>query len=228
MLSFRSARIVATTLLAAVALGSLSACATTGFRADVARFQQMPAPQGQSFAITAKDPAMQDSLEFAHYADLIAARMTQQGYVRAADAGQADFVVRVDYGVDRGRERIVNDGFAGPVWGPGWGFGGFGRRGFAGGRWGSPYAFGWYDPFLFGGGFDGGVRSYTIYQSTLGLTIERSKGGQRLFEGTAEAVSTSRDLTRLVPNLVDALFTDFPGNNGERVRITVPGQDRRR
>lgn len=217
------------TLFAAVALAALSACATTGFRADVARFQQMPAPQGQSFTVAAKDPALERSLEFAHYADLVAARMTQLGYVRSATSGQADFVVRVDYDVDRGRERIVNDGFAGPAWGPGWGFGGFGGRRFVGGRWGSPYAFGWYDPFLFGGGFGGGgSRSYTIYQSMLVVTIDRGTGGERLFEGTAEAVSTSRDLTRLVPNLVDALFTDFPGNNGERVRITVPEQDRRR
>ena len=40
---------------AALALGSLAACATP-FRAEVARFQQMPAPQGQSFAIEARDP----------------------------------------------------------------------------------------------------------------------------------------------------------------------------
>ncbi|MBA4082541.1 MAG: DUF4136 domain-containing protein, partial [Erythrobacter sp.] len=34
-------------------------------------------------------------------------------------------------------------------------------------------------------------------------------------------VSRSNRLPRLVPNLVDALFTDFPGNSGETVRITI-------
>jgi hypothetical protein len=217
------------TLLAAAALATLAACAAPGFRANVARFQQMPAPQGQTFSIAPKDPALQGSLEFAHYADLVAARMTQLGYVRAAGA-TSDFTVRVDYDVDRGRERIVNDGFADPFWGPGYGYGGFyGRPPIIRSRRGFHYAFGWYDPFLFGGGFGGGgARSYTIYTSNLGVTIERSGTSERLFEGTAEAMSNSNDLTRLVPNLVDALFTDFPGNSGERVRITVAGQDTRR
>ena len=34
-------------------------------------------------------------------------------------------------------------------------------------------------------------------------------------------MSRSNRLPRLVPNLVDALFTDFPGNSGETVRITI-------
>ena len=42
-----------------------------------------------------------------------------------------------------------------------------------------------------------------------------------VFEGKAEALSRSKNLTYLVPNLVEAMFTNFPGNSGERVRISV-------
>jgi len=42
-----------------------------------------------------------------------------------------------------------------------------------------------------------------------------------VFEGHAEARSRTDELPVLVPNLIEAMFTGFPGNSGERVRITV-------
>src|SRR5690606_15708244 len=81
-----------------------------------------------------------------------------------------------------------------------------------------PWGFGWDDSF-FGGGRD--VYSYTVYTSGIDLKIDRSADGQRLFEGEAEAASTSNRLQYLVPNLIEAMFTNFPGNSGETVRISV-------
>jgi hypothetical protein len=197
---------------AALALG-LAACATP-FKADVSRFAvPLPAPQGQTFAVVAEDPKLAGGLEFATYASSVAAEMQQLGYARAASPESADLLVRFDYRVDGGRERIRTDfvggGFGAGRFGP-WGpWGGWG----GGGAWG----FGFNDPFF--GGPD--VRSYTIYTSGIDLKIDRAADGQRLFEGKAEAVSRSNRLPRLVPNLVDALFTDFPGNSGETLRITI-------
>ena len=53
------------------------------------------------------------------------------------------------------------------------------------------------------------------------MKIDRAADNVRLFEGKAEALSTSNRLQYLVPNLVEAMFTDFPGNSGETVRISV-------
>jgi len=53
------------------------------------------------------------------------------------------------------------------------------------------------------------------------VKIDRAADTVRLFEGKAEAVSTSNRLQYLVPNLVEAMFTQFPGNSGETVRITI-------
>lgn len=198
-------------LPAALALG-LAACATP-FKADVSRFAlQLPEP-GKSFAVVPEDPRLAGGLEFATYANVVAAEMTELGYTRAASPDSADLLVRFDYRVDGGRERVRTDpgvGFAGSAWGP-WGpWGGWGG-GFGG--WG----YGFNDPFLGGPN----VRSYTIYTSGIDLKIDRAVDGQRLFEGKAEAVSRSNRLPRLVPNLVDAIFTDFPGNSGETLRITI-------
>jgi hypothetical protein len=192
----------------------LSACATP-FKADVSRFAvPLPAPQGQTFAVVPEDPKLAGGLEFALYADIVAQQMERLGYARVASPESANMLVRFDYGVDNGRERVRTDpgvgvGFVDPFWGP-WGrFGGFGfNRG-----WG----FGFNDPFLGGPN----VRSYTVYTSGIDLKIDRTADGQRLFEGKAEAVSRTNRLPNLVPNLVDAIFTDFPGNSGETLRITI-------
>jgi Domain of unknown function (DUF4136) len=218
-------------LLAAIALGAVSACATP-FRADVQRFQQMPAPQGQTFSVEARDENLSGGLEFQHYANLVAAEMARVGYRQAASGERGDFVVKLAFGVDEGRERVVSEpgfGYGDPFWGPGWGYRGFyGRPAIVRTRRGFRYVHGFYDPFLFGPRFGdyGNVRSYTIYTSGLDLLIERGGTGERLFEGSAEAVSRGNDLTVIVPNLVEAMFTGFPGNSGEKTRITIAPPER--
>lgn len=207
-------------------LASLSACAT-GFNANVNRFQsQLPPPAGQSFAVVADNPALAGGLEFAQYARLVEEQMVRLGYT-ASDPAHATMLVRFDYGVDKGRERVRSTGFGrDPFYSP-W----YGYRGFGYGYYGRPYrwgpyggwGYGWYDPW-----FDSGVESYTVYTSGIALKIDRKADGARLFEGKAEAASTSNRLQYLVPNLVEAMFTGFPGHSGETVRITVAPENVRR
>lgn len=202
----------------ALALVALSGCAT-GFKANVARFQQLPAPAGQSYTVVADDPRLAGGLEFAHYADLVGQRLAQTGYVAASDPARADLIVRVAYDVDNGREKVRSTGFGGGGWGGPWG-GGFG------GRWGRPWGYGFYDPWLFGGAGYNDVSSYTVYTSDLSLKIDRAADNRRLFEGKASAQSLSNKLTYLVPNLIDVMFTNFPGQSGEDVKVTLPPEKR--
>lgn len=216
---------IAAKLIAPALLLSLSACATP-FRADVSRFQALPAPQGQTFTVKPADPENEGGLEFAQYAGLVSAEMQRVGYVPAAPGAAADLTVTLGYAVDQGKERTVvdRDPFYDPWWGHGR-YGGFYARPYVvrtprGYR----YIHGWNDPFLYGGfGFNGGydVRSFTVFTSGLDMKIKRSETGESLFEGKAEAKSRSNKLPYLVPNLVEAMFTGFPGNSGETVRISV-------
>ena len=213
--------------VAAVLLLSLAACASP-FRANVSRFQsQLPAPSGQSFAVVADDPSMAGGIEFSQYARVLEGQMARQGYTPTNDPERAQLIVRFDYGVDNGRERVRSTGFGGggfgrdPFWNPWYGYGRFGGwGGYPRGMWG----YGWQDPWFGGGGID----SYTVYTSGIDVKIDRRADGQRLFEGKAEAVSTSNRLPYLVPNLVEAMFTNFPGNSGETVRISVAPEKRQR
>jgi len=208
---------------APLALLTIGGC-TTGFPAQVSRFQAMPAPQGQSFIIEAADAENRGGLEFSHYAEVVRSHMVAQGFREAAGRSDATLIVSLDYGVDNGRERVTSRP---STFGGGFGFGRpyysrFGYRGFRR----NPFYWGWHDPF--GGGSE--IDSFTVYQSFADVDIRRASDGQAVFEGLAQAQSRSNRLQLLVPNLVEALFTGFPGNSGETVRITVPDdpRDRRR
>lgn len=210
------------TLAVPAAMLALSAC-TTGFPTQVSRFQAMPAPTGQTFYVQAADPMDRGGLEFAQYAGLVRQHMLAQGYSEAASPQQATLIVSLDYGVDNGQQRIVSS--------PGFGRFGYGsfyspfysRYGYFGHA-RHPFYWGWNDPFWyspFGYGY-GDIRSYTVYTSFLEMDIRRAADGQSVFEGQAQARSRTNELPALVPNLVEAMFTNFPGRSGETVRITVP------
>lgn len=196
-------------LLPVAAMASLAACAP-GFEARVARFQQMPAPaQAQSFVIEPRDKDNIGGLEFATYANLVRQRLLAAGYTEAVTPEQAALTVMLDYNVGAPREAVRSRPGWGGVgwggWGPGWGW-----NPYWGGGWG-----GW------GGGWGGGpdVYSVTQYNSTVALKIIRNADKASVFEGRAETVSSSNNLTQIVPNLVTAIFTNFPGNSGEAVRV---------
>ena len=219
-------KLAAAALLGISALG-LSACAT-GLRTQVSRFQAMPAPQGQSFVVVPMNPADMGGLEFSRYAEMVAQQMQAQGFARAPSINQATMVVQVGYDVDDGHTEIVSDPF--PHYG--FGYGGWGYPSYYGRR-RSAVLWGWNDPFWYGryGGFGGygpydGIRSYTYYVSELDMKIRRKADNASLFEGRAKARSRTDNLQKVVPSLVQAMFTGFPGNSGETVKNTIPPEPR--
>ncbi|WP_300974057.1 DUF4136 domain-containing protein [Sphingomonas sp. LHG3406-1] len=237
-------KLVAAALVGAASVG-LSGCAT-GLPAKVTRFQAMPAPQGQSFyVVPGQGLAQGGGLEFSRYAELVSRHLAAQGYAQAANPAQATMIVQLGYEVDKGTERVVVDRFGPAGYDPFYrGFyspyGRFGSRydpfyGIYYGRpyysrfgyWGggrSAFYYGWNDPFWFGGP---DVRQYTEYKSELDIDIRRRADNQQLFDGRAQARSTTDNTQVLVPNLIEAMFTGFPGRNGETVKITVPAQKKR-
>jgi hypothetical protein len=84
--------------------------------------------------------------------------------------------------------------------------------------WGGGYAWGWDDPFWYGRGAD----SYVEYHSQIDLHIRAAGTNAALFDGRAQARSETNRLDVVVPSLVDAMFTGFPGRSGEVVKITIP------
>ncbi|QIL02165.1 DUF4136 domain-containing protein [Sphingomonas sinipercae] len=213
---------------------ALSAC-TTGLPAKVTRYSAMPVPAGQSFYVVPGNGTA-SGLQFNSFAGVVTRQLAARGYRAAASPQAADMLVRVSYGVDQGKQEVEVDpfgrygrfgdpfyrGFYDPRFGVYYGRPYYSRYGYWGPR--SPYYYGWNDPFWYrrGGGLGGDVRVYTVFQSFLDMDIVRRADNAPLFEGHARARSQTDELGTLVPNLVDAMFTGFPGRNGETVRITVP------
>lgn len=206
-------------LLPLTAVALVAGCAPT-FEARVSRFSQLAPQSARSFVIEPRDAANIGGLEFATYANLVRQQLIANGYAEAPSAGDAALTVMLDYTISAPREKVqtrpgsIWAGGIGPGWNPYWGrFGGWG-----GGAWG------WGGYGAFGGGWGGPwgqpeVYSVTQYNSALALKIIRNADKTSVFEGRAETVSSSNNLTQLVPNLVKAIFTNFPGNSGETVRV---------
>jgi len=220
----RISRLAIAAVLGVAALG-LTACANT-LNTEVSRYQAMPAPQGQTFfVLPGEGMAANGGLEFQRYAGIVAQQLQARGYVPSSDPQGATMTVTLGYGVDHGQVRVDSDPFYGAGYG---GYGGYGGRFFSprfGFGYRSRFLFGWDDPFWYGGS---GVDSYVEYHSQIDLHIRAAGTNAPLFDGRAQARSTTNRLDILVPSLVEALFTGFPGQNGEVVKITVPRPQQQR
>jgi Domain of unknown function (DUF4136) len=216
--------IAAAALLGVAALG-LSACAES-LHTTVSRYQAMPAAQGQTFFVEpGGGMANNGGLEFQRYAGLVAQQLQARGFVPASNPQSASMLVQLGYGIDKGQVRYVEDPFYrtnyydpfySPLYSP------FYRSRF--GYYRSPFYYGWNDPFWYGGGVD----SYVEYHSQIDLHIRQSGSNAPLFDGRAQARSMTNRLDVVVPSLVEAMFTNFPGQNGETVKITIPTSPRPR
>ena len=216
----RIKNLAAAAMLGVAALG-LSACAQT-LNTQVTRYQAMPAPQGQTFVVVpAGGLATNGGLEFQRYASIVAQQLAARGYTPAANAQSANMIVQLGYNIGPGQMRYVSDPFGyDPFYGPSSRFyyPRFGRFGYG---FGSPFSYGWGDPFWYGG-YGTGTSSYVEYHSEADLHIRAAGTNQPLFDGRAQARSQTNRPDVLVPDLVEALFTGFPGRSGEVVKITVP------
>jgi len=222
----------AAAILGVAALG-LSGCAT-GLPTKVTRYSTA-IPQGQSFYVVPAQ-GIQPGLEFNSYAGIVAQQLAARGYRQAPSTAAADMLVKVGYGVDEGRQEVYVD----PVARDPFFYGGyygrpyFSRYGYYGG-YRSPFYWGWNDPFWYAspyggyggyGGYRDAIRTYTVYNSALDLNIVRRVDNAPLFDGRAAARSQTDELGTLVPNLIEAMFTNVPGENGKTVKITIPASKR--
>ena len=211
--------------IVALALGvaavGLSACAEQ-INTTVSRYQAMPAPQGQTFfVVPAGGMANNGGLEFQHFAGMVAQQLQARGYQPATDARSANMIVQFAYGVDNGQVRVVD-------YGPSY----YGRYGYGFGYpfyrsrwgWGAGWGWGWDDPFWYGGGLD----SYVEYHSQIDVHIRAAGTNAPLFDGRAQARSETNHLDVVVPSLIEAMFTGFPGHSGETIKITIPTQHTQR
>ena len=216
-------------ILTLLALGFLAGC-TQSVRSNVMRFHQLPKPSGETIVIVPLNPANASSLEFANYANLVGNALGNFGY-RPANGEKADLVVELDYGVDEGQQTIRSSpghyGYYGSGFYGGGYFGNYyspwGRPYYGRGYYSSLYYGGFHDPFgYYSLGARSNIRTYTNYDRHLKMVIKpNSDGAQNLYEGEVKSTGRHNRLHEVMPYMVQAFFTNFPGESGSSERISV-------
>lgn len=184
----------------------LAACAST-FQADVTRFHRLEKPSGQTIKIEPQDPRKKGSLEFQTYAAMIAPELQKLGYKVVATDQPSNLIARVDYKVSDGNTVVRS--FPDHL----------------------NYGYGYYQPW-FGPWYDFGVyrnsdvTSYIVYPRRLSLQIVRADlkpddPGWMLYEGHVVSQGRNDNLPDVMPLLIQALFTDFPGQSGSTNEVNI-------
>jgi len=196
-------------LAALLSMLMLTGCATM-FSAQVTTFHQWPADAaGQTWRLA--DPASdQNRLEYAAYAELLHDALAATGLMAAERGQPARFSVNLDYRSEAAqliRREPVEPFFHG-VWGHPWG-------------WGAYYRPAWF------------AMPQNAWRHTLTVTIRdhassvEHSGSTEVYRASAVSVTTElHALAQAMPQLLRAVFDEFPGNNGQvrAVRYRQPAR----
>lgn len=188
--------------------GLLGACATPTIRNDVQSFHQWPAGSVERTYQLRRLPAQEGSLEHATYETLVRQELAAAGF---AEAANGRFVVTFDYSVQTRVTRVVDP----PImvspsfwWGPGVYRSGWGLSV------GVPFGYPWYPPIA--RDFTSSVRTVRLY-----MNDSASASAARVWEGTATSAGSNSDLVLVLPYMVRALLSGFPGQSGSSRRVDV-------
>lgn len=185
--------------LAICAMALLLAGCASRFDADVTRFNDMAAaPEGQSVAVVAMRPELDKSLEFSGYAAEIQNHLANYGFLPPRDGEQPALIAEVDYGVGEGRAALRDSDNPVSV---GVGVAGGSRGGLGVG-------------LSTGLNLGSGSKSAT-YNRYFILNLSRADDGRRIFEGRVVSEGKSPDLAKVMPLMIEVMFENFPGANGE-------------
>ena len=186
----------------------LTGCASSlpMMRSDVTTFHEWPQQlEDKSFSFKHK-PSSEPSLETKAYEQLIINQMARYGFTYKASG--AALLVEFEPHISQ-REMVVRE-LRDPFYSPAYMYGGF----WPGWRNSSFWGLGWQYPL---------ERSYTtsIYNRSLKLNITTA-GGKRLFESRAVSEGTSKELSMIMPGLVESVFEGFPGESGKLRTVKIP------
>ena len=195
-----------------VALASvvLTGCATN-IVSDVTTFGQANVPAGSTVQVVAMDPAKEGSLEFKTYANMLGNALGSKGFKPTAADAKPQYVAKLDYSVDDGKVMVRSDpDYIGGYYGRPWGWGPYPYRGW-----------GYYDPFYdpFFGPYNNDVTSYVVYRRALHVAIVDTATNKQVFEAKVESFGTNNHLNEVMPYMVQALISRYPGDNGKTIRV---------
>ena len=170
---------------------------------DVVRFHEGNLPQGETIVIKALDPEKRNSLEFEHYAAMIREHLQKIGYKPVTEPDSAELVAAVDYAVSAARTETRREAGAYAYY--------HFHHGYI------------YDPFYFGyrNYWPMDTITYTVFDRTLKMNIERVDDGKVMFEGRVRSSGRDNEIAEIMPYMITALFNNYPGESGITKVVTI-------
>lgn len=185
----------------------LGGCATPTVKSEVTAFNEWPQKLPNNSYVFERTKEQNDSLEYRNYENLVRAALHRVGLMEAPASTKPHLKVSISYS-NGGRDVreiypvVVDPYWPGPAW-PAW-------RGYYG-PWHGPF----YDPFWYGPPIvEQRVSQYVLYTRHLHIVIAQIADGKRLYEVTVVSEGTNGSLAAVMPYMVRAAFTDFPGKSG--------------
>jgi Domain of unknown function (DUF4136) len=197
---------------------ALSSCASV--QSDVTRFHTLP-PQGNGQTFTIRAASSSGGIEFGTYSARVASHLQNYGWTQASTGG-ADYTVMLDYRMGGSSERhgsmpITGQTGGGTTYHSG-SVNSYGSYGSASGS----YSGTSYTPATFG--VVGSVPySVTVHDRYLNMRIS-DRAGRSVFEGRVVSTGQSADIAAVLPQMIDSLFTKFPGESGKTKRVEKASQ----
>ncbi len=197
---------------------ALSSC--TSVQSNVTRFHTLP-PQGSSQTFEIRSASSVSGIEFGTYASRVASHLQTYGWTQAG-TGNADYTVLLDYQMGGSHERQGSTPITGQTGGGTTYHSGsvnsYGNYGSTSGA----YSGTSYTPATYG--VVGSVPySVTVHDRYLDMKI-RDRGERSVFEGRVSSTGRSSDIAAVLPQMIDSLFTNFPGESGKTKMIEKASQ----
>lgn len=189
----------------------LAGCGTSRFVAEVTQFHELQPGETRSFVVMAADPAKADRLEFKAYARAVAGELEREGFRAAGASQENDLVVLLDYAVGPAEVRSY------PV--PVYGYYPDRTMHISGIRRGDQR----YSAHIYesGGMVPLGYTEMTEVTYTTYMTLDivdaaawRQGRSEKKYEGRVSRHGPDNNIAAVMPLMIQALFADFPGNNG--------------
>jgi len=169
---------------------------------DVVSFHHLPPPAGERIHVAPAADLGADTADFAAIAALIDQRLGELGYRPVAEAADAELIAHVAYGIEEEEgARSLNV--------PACSF----HYHFGIGRLDRPYWYGYRcrpQPAV----------TAPLYARHLETRIT-SASGETLFDGMVRSIGADSSLPDVMPYLVAAMFTNFPGESGVVKTVTI-------
>jgi hypothetical protein len=192
-------------LLLVLATTLLGAC-TVQVKSDVTRFHENALPRGETIRVVAAGPAAAADLEFRHYADMVAGHLKRIGYTPVAGDAPAQLTATLAWSV-ADKDTITRsrpDTFV--------------SYHFAWGHYHDPWYFGVHDAW------EDEVYTYVVYHRDVSVVIA-DPAGKHLFEGRVHSAGREREISQVMPYLLTALFSNYPGESGVTKLVTIRRDD---